>query len=134
MTGLVQLLSAETKPTTSLRVVVAAKHRPALQAFEEEMRLAGLKSGAVELHLTRDAAKADKEDGEPTTFKLGRPDLGSLIAEQATRSEDPLLVVACGPEEFMFDVRSTAARVQMQIARGQIPLRDLRLQTEMYNW
>ncbi|KAF7375460.1 Ferric-chelate reductase [Mycena sanguinolenta] len=85
----------------------------------------------VRVHFTRSEETKERDDG--LNVVRGRPVLRDIVRE-AHASASKVAIVACGPDEFLYDVRSAVADSQLVIADGFGKCKDLFLHTETYSW
>ncbi|KAJ7314611.1 FAD-binding domain-containing protein [Mycena albidolilacea] len=88
----------------------------------------------VRVHYTRieEPTKGSESDASVDALR-GRPVLGDIVRE-AHASARKVAIVACGPDEFLYDVRSAVAESQLVIADGFGTCKDMFLHTETYSW
>lgn len=67
--------------------------------------------------------------------KAARPDLKSIIAEEASQAHGSrLAIVACGPDSFMRDVQDSVAALQWDILKGRSKVNEVYLRSEAFHW
>ncbi|KAL2832459.1 ferric reductase NAD binding domain-containing protein [Aspergillus cavernicola] len=73
-----------------------------------------------------------EKEGDDGTFKTGRPNLPSIIADTAAEAEKRTAIFACGPASMLHDVRNAAADEQERILRRGAG--EVYLHTESFSW
>ncbi|KAF8168675.1 FAD-binding domain-containing protein [Mycena galopus ATCC 62051] len=131
--NLVATLKAGGVPCQHIEFVIAvpdgdnyAWMEPAITATAAE--LPGTAVG-VRVHFTR--AEETKASEESVDVLRGRPVLRDIVRE-AHASASKVAIVACGPDEFLYDVRNAVSDSQLVIADGFGTCKDLFLHTETY--
>ncbi|KAL0567325.1 hypothetical protein V5O48_014667, partial [Marasmius crinis-equi] len=66
-----------------------------------------------------------------TKLLPGRPDLRNLVSEVQKQS-GRVAIIACGPENFLYDIRTAVASCQLDILSGNGQCTDIFLHTETY--
>ncbi|KAJ6605137.1 ferric reductase NAD binding domain-containing protein [Mycena sp. CBHHK59/15] len=77
-------------------------------------------SGAADTDTDSHSQKAESihENASPSANLHTRPDLPQLVRAAAQSGAARVAVVACGPDEFIYDVRNSVAEVQLAIMDG----------------
>ncbi|KAJ7745909.1 hypothetical protein DFH07DRAFT_942748 [Mycena maculata] len=99
---------------------------PTVAAAPEQFPDAAL---GIRLHHTR--AEDTKGSNPSVDIQHGRPILADIVRE-AHASAGKVVIVACGPDGFLYDVRNAVADAQLVIADGFGSCKDLFLHTETY--
>ncbi|EJD40980.1 hypothetical protein AURDEDRAFT_115677 [Auricularia subglabra TFB-10046 SS5] len=103
-----------------------------LQPFEESE--AG--DAAVRTHVTREKVEDVDIEKEPVSIGSlhhGRPNIPELVKEFCS-TPGRVAIIACGPEEFAYDVRTAVAAEQLGVARGSSAMSEVYLHAENYSW
>ncbi|KAJ7358425.1 FAD-binding domain-containing protein, partial [Mycena albidolilacea] len=125
----------------TIQFVVAVREGGAFAWLERQLKpLAALEGSDVlrDTHVTRQSVEEidpEKDDSHSDrdlgSLHNGRPNISELIHNLCS---DPgrVAVVACGPDEFAYDVRRAVAAQQMAIAEGSPAVAEVFLHVENY--
>ncbi|KAJ7881787.1 FAD-binding domain-containing protein [Mycena olivaceomarginata] len=131
------------RPAGATIQFVVAVREGAFAWLERQLKpLAALEGSDVlrDTHVTcQSVEEIDPEKGDSHSDRdlgslhNGRPNISELIHNLCS---DPgrVAVVACGPDEFVYDVRRAVAAQQMAIAEGSTAVAEVFLHVENYSW
>lgn len=94
---------------------------------------------AIKTYITRGCTSPAEKDGDAAEVSShhedeGRPDLAALIRTACSGAATRVAIIACGPEEFAYDVRRAAAAEQLRVACGEASAAEVYLHAENYSW
>ncbi|THV08232.1 hypothetical protein K435DRAFT_4330 [Dendrothele bispora CBS 962.96] len=112
-------------------LVVARNHGIIIRLYvTQDPRAYDLKTGGSDVESLGDKSK----EAASHTTSLGRPNIPAIV-HQACRTEiGSIAIAACGPESFLYDLRTAVADCQLAIADGYGTCNDLYLHTETYKY
>lgn len=117
--------------------VVAVRESGALGWLERELQPIEESNAAevfIRTHVTREKVEdvdVEKEPASSNSLHHGRPNIPDLVKELCS-APGRVAIIACGPEEFAYDVRTAVAAEQLGIARGAGVVAEVYLHAENY--
>ncbi|EJD40983.1 hypothetical protein AURDEDRAFT_106480 [Auricularia subglabra TFB-10046 SS5] len=125
----------------TIEFVVAVRESGSLEWIDRQLRdLKGAEPPrvAITTYITRGTSVSEKDGDAPDVASRhedeGRPDLAALIRNACSGAAARVAIIACGPDEFAYDVRRAVAAEQLRVACGEASAVEVYLHAENYSW